>query len=485
MSVVAARMAAAASRSAVFLLSGEAVASCRAAARAATPRAFISATRTLSNALPPGEGRVRVPSVCSGRGGEPRATPALRPSPASGRGGNPAARLVSTILSPCQDEIVAMDDLVAATVAEDGCDFTAFVPGNPADIVARIGGEAARRLVAVARAHNDGIAAFERSLDGNDAGRQQALAAPQRCPGTVIDGQHADRVERPGDPSLARGKRFGGRDEPRRRGAVSDGGERTERFSHRDHHAAASGHGDARGGQLGHHATRAVARQGMPRHRFDLRRQLAYFRDKAGSHVPAWVGGIEPVNVGEQHQRVGAYHLGDPRSEAVVVTETNLRSCHRVVLVDDGNGAEGEKLVQRRARVEVTAALLGVVGGEQYLRDGDAVLGEGFLVGVRQANLTSGGGGLLLLELEGGADEAEMAAADGDGAGGDDENILTAGAAAREILHERLEPAAADIAARLVDEEGGTDLDDQPARGSEGLRRCAFSRSVRPSRRAF
>src|SRR5260221_10305810 len=133
----------------------------------------------------------------------------------------------------------------------------------------------------------------------------------------------------------------------------------------------------------------------------------------------------------------------------------------------------------------MAAALLGVLGGEQDLRHGDAVPGERLLIGMGEADLPGCRGGLLFLELERGAGETEMAAADGDGAGGDDENILTAGAAAREILHQRLEPGAADIAARLVDEEGGADLDDQPARGGEAGRRRACRSDVRPSRPAF
>ncbi len=48
-----------------------------------------------------------------------------------------------------QHQIVAMDHLVAATVAEDGLDFTAFVAGDGAGVVARIGRQAARQLAAV------------------------------------------------------------------------------------------------------------------------------------------------------------------------------------------------------------------------------------------------------------------------------------------------------------------------------------------------
>ena len=62
-------------------------------------------------------------------------------------------------------------------------------------------------------------------------------------------------------------------------------------------------------------------------------------------------------------------HLRDARGQAVVVAEADLGGRDRVVLVDHGDGAEGEQLFERGARVEVAAALLGVVGREQDLRD--------------------------------------------------------------------------------------------------------------------
>src|SRR5258708_33598069 len=101
-----------------------------------------------------------------------------------------------------------MDDLVAATVAEDGGDFTAFMPGDAADIGARIGGEAARRLAAAATAHDDGVAALGLAFDGGDAGRKQAPAPPQRLCRAGIDGPHPDGGERARDPAFAPGGRL-------------------------------------------------------------------------------------------------------------------------------------------------------------------------------------------------------------------------------------------------------------------------------------
>ena len=49
---------------------------------------------------------------------------------------------------------------------------------------------------------------------------------------------------------------------------------------------------------------------------------------------------VEPVDVGEQHQAVGADHRGDARGEPVVVAVADLVGRHRVVLVDDRDRAE-------------------------------------------------------------------------------------------------------------------------------------------------
>ena len=54
--------------------------------------------------------------------------------------------------------------------------------------------------------------------------------------------------------------------------------------------------------------------------------------------------GVEPVDVGEQHQQVGADHGGDARGEPVVVAVADLAGGDGVVLVDDGHGAQLEQL---------------------------------------------------------------------------------------------------------------------------------------------
>ena len=69
---------------------------------------------------------------------------------------------------------------------------------------------------------------------------------------------------------------------------------------------------------------------------------------------------VEPVDVGEQHQQVGARHGGDARGEPVVVAVADLVGGDGVVLVDHRHAAPFQQLADGRARVEIAAALLGV-----------------------------------------------------------------------------------------------------------------------------
>ena len=82
---------------------------------------------------------------------------------------------------------------------------------------------------------------------------------------------------------------------------------------------------------------------------------------------------VKPVDVGQQHQQVGAHHGGDARGEPVVVAVADLDGRHRVVLVDHRHAAPFQQLVDGRARVEIAAALFGVAEREQHLAGVDVV----------------------------------------------------------------------------------------------------------------
>ena len=56
--------------------------------------------------------------------------------------------------------------------------------------------------------------------------------------------------------------------------------------------------------------------------------------------IAPWIGGVQAVDVGQQHELVGLHHLGHARGESIIVTEADLGSRHGVVLVDHRDAAE-------------------------------------------------------------------------------------------------------------------------------------------------
>lgn len=174
-------------------------------------------------------------------------------------------------------------------------------------------------------------------------------------------------------------------------------------------------------------------------------------------------GGVEPVDIGEEHQQVGAGHGRDPRRKPIIVAVTNLGGGDGVVLVDDGYGAQVEQAAKRRARVEIAAALLGIGQRQQHLSGGEAVGAQRFGPVAGQRDLADGGSGLALLQPQGAGGQAEHGAPERDRAGGDDEDIGAALVQLGEVLGQCSEPGMAQAAAAAVDQQAGADLDDDAA----------------------
>src|ERR1043166_5954694 len=105
------------------------------------------------------------------------------------------------------------------------------------------------------------------------------------------------------------------------------------------------------------------------------------------------------------------------------------------------------------------SGLLGIFQGQQDLRHRDAVAGQCLLIGMRETDLAGRRRGLLFFEAQRAAVQAEMAAADRDRAGGNDNDLLPTGAAAGEIVDQRIEPGAIDLPI-LTDDQGRADLHD-------------------------
>jgi hypothetical protein len=66
----------------------------------------------------------------------------------------------------------------------------------------------------------------------------------------------------------------------------------------------------------------------------------ATFADQRGGRVPARVGGVEAVLVGQDDQRLGLDQIGHQCAERIVVAELDFVVDNRVVLVDDRHHAQ-------------------------------------------------------------------------------------------------------------------------------------------------
>src|SRR3546814_9336563 len=85
------------------------------------------------------------------------------------------------VMLSTQDEIVAMDHLVAATVAENLGDVARFVPEDTAGILVGIGRQADGDFPALTFDDAHDITALAATVDGGDAGGpHRAAAAPRR-----------------------------------------------------------------------------------------------------------------------------------------------------------------------------------------------------------------------------------------------------------------------------------------------------------------
>ena len=300
------------------------------------------------------------------------------------------------------------------------------------------------------------------------AGRQQRTARGKRARRAGIDHQRTEWRQRTGDPAFAGGAAFRRGEEPGAARALLQRGERTLGVAVGDRHGAAGLRGDARRRQLGAHAAGGIAGRRLATHRLDLRRDGGHDRDVRGGGVAPWIGGVEAVDVGQQHQLVGLHHLGDARGEAVVVAEADLRGRHGVVLVDHRDAAEAEQGVQCGARVEVAAAILGVVQRQQQLRGGQALGGQRLAPGLRQADLADRGGGLLFLQPEAALVQAERTPRQRDGAGGDHDHVDAARAQRGDVGGHAIEPGGAGRGLVRVDHQRAADLHHQALGGGEG-----------------
>ena len=157
-------------------------------------------------------------------------------------------------------------------------------------------------------------------------------------------------------------------------------------------------------------------------------------RQESRLRVVARVGRIEPVDVGEQDEGLGADHRRDAGREAVVVAEADLLGRDRVVLVDHRYGVQADQGVERVAGVQIPPALFGVAERHQHLGHGDAVACQRLLPGVGEADLPGRGGRLGFLQPQRSVGQAKLPSPERDRAGRYDDDLLPAGGAARHVV---------------------------------------------------
>src|SRR5215207_2438755 len=186
------------------------------------------------------------------------------------------------------DEVVAVDHLVPAAEAQQALDLGTLAAGNAAGILGGIGHQPARQHAAQTVLHVDHVAAAELAVDTGDARGQQALAGRERAHGAVIDGEGACGLERALDPLLARRQGRGlGQEPAAARMAVDQVGQSAYSAAIGNRHAAARGHGDTAGDQLGDHAAVRELGGGTAAHRLDGGCDLADLRNEGGRGVAA------------------------------------------------------------------------------------------------------------------------------------------------------------------------------------------------------
>jgi hypothetical protein len=240
--------------------------------------------------------------------------------------------------------------------------------------------------------------------------------------------------------------------------------------------AADDGLDAARGRHLGGddlraHPARAQRRRRVADREVAERREVRHRRDELGVGVQPRAGREQAVDVGQQHEQVGAdehRHLG---GQEVVVAEGDLVGRRRVVLVDDRQHAPVEQLVQRAARVEVVRARAHVEERQQHLGRRDAVRAQQLVVDAVELALADRAGRLEVLDRPGAGRQSHDAHAARDRAARDEHDVVAGGVARRGLRADALDDGGAQLAVVLGDD-ARTELDDVAGHARSELTRA-------------
>src|SRR5262249_3015491 len=131
-------------------------------------------------------------------------------------GARPKTSWVALLARRDQHEVIPVDHLVAALVAEEPFDLPRLRALDLPHLGRRVVHEAARELAAVGSDAADAIAHAEAALDGPHPGREQAPSAlGERALRALVEEERAAGLQGVRDPVLAAGERVAVGDEQR------------------------------------------------------------------------------------------------------------------------------------------------------------------------------------------------------------------------------------------------------------------------------
>lgn len=102
----------------------------------------------------------------------------------------------------------------------------------------------------------------------------------------------------------------------------------------------------------------------MTRHGLYLGRNASHLCNQTSQRIIMWVFREQTIYVRKQNENVSVYHLCDLCRQPVVVAKTDFGRCSRVVLIDDGYGANFEKLLKGRPCIMAAMLVLHIFTGQ-------------------------------------------------------------------------------------------------------------------------
>ena len=223
-------------------------------------------------------------------------------------------------------------------------------------------------------------------------------------------------------------------------------------------HIASALRRDLRRAELGGHTARAESRALAAAQGADIVVDAVHTLNEGGGGILVGIGGKETVDIGKEHQHIGAHADGYEGREGVVVANADLLGSNRIVFVDDGKHLHLKKSLHSVLKVAVTLLVAKIVCGEQDLRHGMVVFREQLVVGVHQLALTHGGGRLLARHVTGTLGKIQLANAHADSARGNENDLVSGVTQVADDLAKQLDSFYVQ-SARCVGEGRGSDLD--------------------------